>query len=133
VRALTVNDVPWDAERIAAIGQDRLGIIRPGNDWYWWFGGGYGSVWPWGVGNIVIEYEHGLDRPDPDLIRAAKIRWKSLMFERTSRSPLPDRSERLQTSEVGTVTVASESEWSTGIPSVDAAYARHPSPRPDFG
>lgn len=133
VRSLTVNDVPWDSDRIAAVGADRLGVIRPGVDFWWFEGGGFGSVWPWGVGNIVVEYEHGQDRPDPDVIRAAKIRWKSLMFERKSRSPLPDRSERLQTSEVGTVSVAAESQWSTGIPSVDAAYARHMSPRPDFG
>jgi hypothetical protein len=133
VRALSVNGVPWDSDRLALVGQDRLGIIRPGRDWYWQLGGGYGSIWPWGVGNIVVEYEHGLDRPDPDIVRAAKIRWKALMFERKSRSPLPERSERLQTSEVGTVSVASETEWTTGINSVDAAYARHPSPRPDFG
>jgi hypothetical protein len=133
VRALSVNGVAWDSARLSAIGADRLGIIRPGVDYWWFQGGGFGSAWPWGVGNIVVEYEHGLDRPDPDIVRGAKIRWKSLMFERKSRSPLPDRSERLQTSEVGTVTIAAESQWSTGIPSVDAAYARHPSPRPDFG
>lgn len=133
VRAVSVNGVAWEQDRVDAIGPDRLGIIRPGLDWWWFWGGGFGSVWPWGIGNIVVEYEHGQDRPDPDLVRAAKIRWKSLMFERKSRSPLPERSERLQTSEVGTVSLASESEWSTGIPSVDAAYARHNSPRPDFG
>jgi hypothetical protein len=133
VRSLTVDGTAWDSTRLAAVGADRLGIIRPGLDWYWWFGGGYGSVWPYGVGNIVVEYEHGMDRPPTDIIRAAKIRWKALMFERKSRSPLPDRSERLQTSEVGTVSLATESQWSTGIPSVDAAYSRYPSPRPDFG
>lgn len=133
VRSLTVNGEAWDSTRLTAIGSDRLGIIRPGNSWFWYLGGEYGSIWPWGVGSIVVEYEHGQDRPDPDIIRGAKIRWKALMFERKSRSPLPDRSERLQTSEVGQVTIAGESQWSTGIPSVDAAYARHPSPRPDFG
>jgi hypothetical protein len=133
VRALSVNGVPWTDDRLALVGADRLGIIRPGNDWYWWFGGGYGSVWPWGVGNIVVEYEHGLDRPPAEIVQAAKLRWKSLMFERKSRSPLPDRSERLQTSEVGTISIASPGLWTTGIASVDAVYQGYPSPRPDFG
>jgi hypothetical protein len=133
VRSLSINGVPWDSDRIATIGADRLGIIRPGRAWYPWFDGGYANVWPWGVGNIVVEYEHGLDRPDADIVRGAKIRWKALMFERKSRSPLPDRSERLQVSEIGLVSIATESQWSTGIGSVDAAYARHMSPRPDFG
>lgn len=133
VRAVTVNGVAWDQARVDAIGPDRLGIIRPGTEWWWFWGGGFGSVWPWGIGNIVVEYEHGQDRPDPDIVRGSKLRWKSLMFERKSRSPLPDRSERLQTSEIGVVSLASESQWSTGIPSVDAAYSRHPSPRPGFG
>ena len=133
IRALSVDGVAWTDDRIALIGPDPMGIIRPGNDWYWWWGGGFGSVWPYGIGNIVVEYEHGLDRPSVDVVAGAKLRWKSLMFERKSRSPLPERSERLQTSEVGQVSIASETAWSTGIPSVDAKYARHMSPRPDFG
>jgi len=132
VRAVSVNGVAWTSDQLTAIGADRLGIIRPGKSWVYW-GYGFAAQWAWGVGNIVVEYEHGLDRPPVDIVRGSKIRWKALMFERKSRSPLPDRSERLQTSEVGTVSLASESQWSTGIPSVDAAYARHPSPRPDFG
>jgi hypothetical protein len=131
VRALSVNGVAWSSDQITAIGPDRLGVIRPGVSWWWW--GGFGNFWPYGVGNIVIEYEYGMDRPPTDIVRGAKLRWKSLMFERKSRSPLPDRSERLQTTEVGVVTLATESQWSTGIPSVDAAYSRFPSPRPDFG
>jgi len=133
VRALSVNGVAWDSTKVAAIGKDRLGVVRPGVNWWWFFGGEFGSYWPWGVGNIVIEYEHGWDRPPTDIVRGAKLRWKSLMFERKSKSPLPERTERLQTSEVGVVSLAVESQWSTGIPSTDACYARYPSPRPDFG
>lgn len=132
VRALSVNGVAWTPTQLAAVGADRLGCIRPDSSWSWFWGIGSG-FWPYGVGNIVVEYEHGLDRPPTDIVRGARQRWKALMFERKSRSALPAQAERTQTTEQGVVSLATPTQWTTGIPSTDAAYARHPSPRPDFG
>jgi hypothetical protein len=137
VRALTVGTTVWTSDQLTAIGSDPLGIIRPGRAW-WWLGGidplyQYASYWPYGNGNIVIEYEHGMDRPPSDIVRGAKLRWKSLMFERKSRSPLPSQTERSQTTEQGVTTLAIEGQKSTGIPTTDACYSRWLSPRPDFG
>lgn len=134
VRAVTVNGTAFTSDQLTALGPDPLGILRPARSFWWfWDDRNYGSWWPYGQGNIVVEYEHGLDRAPVEVVRAAKLRWKSLMFERKSRSPLPDRSERLQTSEVGTVTLATPTQWTTGIPSVDAVYARYSGARPGFG
>lgn len=121
VRALTVQGVAATAPQLADIGADPLGLIRT-------VGG-----WPAGNGNIVVEYEHGLNRPPTDLVRAARVRWRSLMFERRTRSPLPNRSESYERTEAGLVKYGKETPFGTGIPSVDAVYGRHLSPRPEWG
>lgn len=125
VRALLVDGVAYSPTELTALGTDPLGLIRPRFCWP--------PVYVTGPGNIVVEYEHGLDRPPPDMLRATKTRWRSLMFERKSRSPLPDRSESFTRTEVGLVKYGQETPRTTGIPSVDAVYGRHPSPRPEFG
>jgi hypothetical protein len=132
VRSLTVDGVAWDQTQLDAIGPDPLGIIRPNRSWGWFYGTpSYADVWPWGVGNIVVEYEHGMDFPPATIVRGAKLRMKSLLLQ--NLSPLPDRAERLATTETGVVMLATESKDSTGIPTVDACYAKYFSPRPDFG
>jgi hypothetical protein len=120
VRAMEIGGEPVDPVDLAGIGADPLGLIRD-------------VEWPYGQGAVVVEYEHGRDRPTPDMVRAAKTRWRSLMFERHTRTPLPDRSEAFTRSEVGLVKYGQETADMTGIPSVDAVYQRHPSPRPEFG
>lgn len=119
VRAVTVGDTAWTGDAVDGFGVDPLGILR------------YEGGWTAGQGNIVVEYEHGLDRPPSDITRAFKLRAKSFLL--TTNSPLPDRAERIATTEVGLVTLAVASKDRTGIPEVDAALERHPSPRPDFG
>jgi hypothetical protein len=121
VRALIIDGVATAAADIAAVGADPLGLIRTGREW------------PVATGSVVAEYEHGLDRPSPDMVRAMKTRWRSLMFERKTRSPLPDRSEAFTRTEVGLVRYGQEGADATGIPAVDAVYARHASPRPGWG
>lgn len=119
VRAVTVGGVAWAQDRVDAFGPSPLGIVRVAN------------AWPAGVGNIVFEYEHGMNRAPTDIVRAARLRMKSFLL--TTQSPLPDRAERIATTEVGLVTLAIASKDTTGIPEVDAALARFPSPRPGFG
>lgn len=119
VRAVTVGGVAWTPDRVAAFGSDRLGLLR------------YDGGWAYGVGNIVVEYEHGLDRPPSDIRRVFPLRMKSLLL--SSKSPLPDRAERIATTETGVVILSVAGKEQTGIPEVDAALERHPSPRPGFG
>ncbi len=89
--------------------------------------------WPVGFNNVVVEYEHGHDSPNPEIVRAAKLRFKSLMLE--DRSALPDRAERVVTVDQagGSTVYASPTADKTGIPAVDAIYGGFPSPRPGFG
>lgn len=123
IRSLTVNGTAYDQAAIDSIGgPEPLGLVRYSTS---------GAPWPTGVGNIVIEYEHGLDRPPPTIIRGAKLRMKSLLLQ--NQSPLPDRAERIATTETGVVMLATENRESTGIPSVDACYLKFPGPRPGFG
>jgi hypothetical protein len=117
VRSLTVGGVAVVGAS-TLYGPDPLGILRRD------------AGWPVGYGNIVAEFEHGRDRPTPDIVRASKIRFRSLML--TLRSALPDRAERLATTEAGVFILASPTRDRVGIPEVDAAYQRAPQVRPGF-
>lgn len=127
VLSLTVGGQPVAQQTVDSFGQDDLGILR----WDAWWPGVEGVGWPYGQGNIVVEYEHGMDRPPSDISRVAKLRIKSLLM--TTQSPLPDRAERIATTEIGLVQLAVATRDTTGIPEVDAALARWASPRPGFG
>jgi hypothetical protein len=116
VRSVTVGGSAMTGASL--FGADRLGILRRE------------AGWPLGVGNIVVEYEHGWDRPPTGIVRATKLRFRSLML--TVRSPLPDRAERLATTEAGVFILASPTREKVGIPEVDAEYARVPDIRPGF-
>jgi hypothetical protein len=138
IRSISVRPTPGSAYAAMTAGQLAVvvggddGVIRidAGISWpttgYWW-----GAVWPMGRSNVIVEYEHGLDYAPPDLVRGAKIRFKSLVLQPTSA--LPDRAERIATTETGVVILASPSEDRTGIPEVDACYGRHSRPVPSFG
>lgn len=123
IRSVSVNGQAWSAGQLAGVGFSDAGVAYVSSGW----AAGITS----GSRNIVIEYEHGLDRPPPEIIRGSKMRFKSLVL--SGRSALPDRAERLVTVEAGTVLLASPSAEKTGIPEVDAIYGRYPSPRPGFG
>lgn len=137
VVSITVGGNAYTAGQIAVYGPDPLGVLRfdLGRGIVMGTSSGlassYAAGWTRGVGNIVVEYEHGMDRPPTDIVRGAKLRMKSLLL--TQQSPLPDRAERIATTEVGVVMLAVERYDSTGIPTVDACYGRYPSPRPGFG
>lgn len=124
VRAVTVNGVSWSGGQVAGLGFSDTGMIYVDT-------AVFGPPRLLGSRNVTIEYEHGHDRPTPDILRAAKLRFKSLVLQ--GRSALPDRAERLVTVEAGTVILASPTVDRVGIPEVDAAYARAVSPRPGFG
>lgn len=125
--------IPFDTNQLAAVAGGRDGVLRldSGFVWSttsWWV---WGWLWPLGRENIIVEYEHGNDFPPSDIRRASKRRFKSMALG--TKSGLPDTAERIAVTEMGTVLLASPDIDKTGLPEVDATYARHPSPRPGFG
>ena len=126
--ATTYGDamVAFDAGQLSRLPPAPDGVIRLDSGFFWpasaWWSGG---VWPMGRSNIIVEYEHGWDRPPATISRAGKIRIKNMLLEPTAAQP--DRAES------ASPTLGIPDRESTGIPAVDAAYARVPSPRPGFG
>lgn len=113
--------VSFTTDEIAGVAINPSGVISLSRGWHV------------GAGNFVVEYEHGHDYPPSDIRRASKLRFKSLLLE--GQSALPDRAERVVTVDQsgGSVTYGTPTPDRTGIPTVDAAYGRYPSPRPGFG
>jgi len=125
IRSVKIGNVTFDAPTTALVGFSDGGMIYLSQGWI--------PGVPPGFKNITIEYEHGRDQPPIDIVRASKIRLKSMMLQ--NRSPLPDRAERVVQVDPtgGTVVYGSPTYEKVGIPEVDAAYGRYPTPRPGFG
>lgn len=82
-----------------------------------------GDVFTDGRRNVIVEYEYGLDRPPPDLVREAKIRLRTVM--NANKSGVPDRASSFTMTDGGTFRLDMPGPAKTGIPTVDAAYARY--------
>jgi hypothetical protein len=125
IRSVKVNGVTFDVGSTALVGFSDAGMIYLSSGWI--------QGVPTGLRNITIEYEHGWDAPPTDIVRASKLRFKSMALR--AKSALPDTAERVITvdQQGGTVVYGSPSIEKVGIPEVDAAYGRFPSPRPGFG
>lgn len=76
-----------------------------------------------GYGNVVIELEYGLDAPPPDLVRAALVALRSRLH--IPNSPIPDRASSFTATEGGTYRLDMPGAFKTGLPMVDAVYARY--------
>ena len=75
--------------------------------------------------NVVVEYEHGYDRPPADILEAFFLRVRDVL-NRSNRG-VPDRATTF-TSDVGgtySLLVAGRGGSITGIPDVDVALRRH--------
>jgi hypothetical protein len=81
------------------------------------------NVFPAGAQNILVEYEHGHDRPPADLRRAVLRRARSRALMATSG--IPDRALSFTAENGQTFRLATPDAWSTGDPEVDAVYDRH--------
>lgn len=81
------------------------------------------AVWTLGTGNVIIEYEHGLDLPPDDLRRASLVRARTRL--NIHRSGIPDRAMSFQIAEGGTFRLSMPGAYKTGLPEVDAVYARY--------
>jgi hypothetical protein len=125
VRAVTVSGTTFSPTQVAAVGFSDSGMIYLSQGWI--------PGVPAGLKNITIEYEHGRDRPSPNIRRGVLTHFKSLCLQ--GRSNLPDQAERAVTIDTqgGQVIYGSPSKEKVGLPAVDAIYGAVPSPRPGFG
>lgn len=82
-----------------------------------------GNVWTAGNSNIIVEYEYGLNRPPADLVWAAKQRLRTRLT--MANSPVPDRAISFQVADGGSYRLSTPDAYKTGIPDVDAVYARY--------
>lgn len=80
-------------------------------------------TWTEGRGNVILEYEYGLDAPPSELKRKALLRLRSQA--NVGKSGIPDRALSFSTVEGGTYRMAQPSRYSTGIPDIDAVYLRY--------
>ncbi|SCL15064.1 hypothetical protein [Micromonospora inyonensis] len=82
-----------------------------------------GAVWTAGDGNVVLDYEYGADAPPADLVRAALTRLRDrLNFD---KKQVPDRAVSFTIQDLGTYRLSLPDAYRTGLPEVDAAYARY--------
>jgi hypothetical protein len=125
LRSVQIGNVVFSPSQVAAVGISDAGMLYLSQGWI--------PGVPLGYKNIIVEYEHGRDRPPPIIARAAMKHLKALVLEDTSN--LPDRAERtvMVDAQGGSVVYGSASAESTGIPAVDATYGKYPAPRPGFG
>lgn len=82
-----------------------------------------GAYWTEALSNVVVEWEYGLAAPPQDLIRAALVRFRSRL--NIHRSGVPDRATSFTAVDGGTYRIDLPGEWKTGLPEVDAVYARY--------
>lgn len=104
--------VALTAGELALIAPNRAGVLTRTS----------GEVWPYGHGNILVEYEHGLSYPIQTVQDAAILRLR--YFLNATRTAVPDRALSFSVAEGGTYRLAAAGPRSTGIPDVDAAYLR---------
>lgn len=84
-----------------------------------------GELWEKGRSNVVVEYEHGYDRPPTDVLEAFFLRVRDVL-NRSNRG-VPDRATTF-TSDVGgtySLLVAGRGGSITGIPDVDVVLKRY--------
>jgi hypothetical protein len=119
-RIRTVNDVdtstgvltPWASTDVTPISVGRSGVISSAR--------GFGS------GTVVVEWEHGYDRPPADLVKASILHLRHQLNTFVTSS-LIDRATQVQTIEGQNMQLATPGRFGfdTGIPVVDAVYQRY--------
>lgn len=91
---------------------------------------GDGGVWPCGRQNIVVAYEHGIDRPPSDLLRAILRRARYLFGQPTSG--MPEKATTFTANDAGTYSLLVEGRAGaiTALPDVDLLIKRYRFYRP---
>ncbi|GLY55217.1 hypothetical protein [Lentzea sp. NBRC 102530] len=82
-----------------------------------------GGTWTAGRGNVIVEYEHGLNAPAADLVRAMLVRFRS--FANVGKTNTPDRAKSFTTTDGTTYRVTLPDAYRTGLPFVDGIYSRY--------
>src|SRR5881396_675130 len=80
--------------------------------------------WPEGRRNVIVEIEHGLDAPPEDVRSMAMLRLRSIIGR--PKSTVPERAVSFTDPLGGVYRLTMPGAKATGIPDVDAAYARSP-------
>jgi hypothetical protein len=86
-----------------------------------------GGIWPAGRRNVLVEYEHGADMPPEEVRTAAKLHFRSVIGR--TKSGVPDRATSFTMPDGSTYRITLPGASTTGIPDVDAAYARNGEPK----
>lgn len=105
--------VPLSAAQLAALALSPDGMLRR-TDY---------AFWTEGLQNVIVEYEFGKDAPPRTLKEAALVRLRSLANKH--KTGVPDRAASFTAADGGTYRLSMPDRWSTGIPEVDAVYARY--------
>jgi hypothetical protein len=113
LRAVTVSGVAWTSPDVTAVPPADNGIARRPA----------GAIWPEGVGNIVVEYEHGWDYPPEEIRTAAMKRLRSRLTP--TSSGVPDRAVSWSAQDGGTYRISLPGKQTTGVADVDGVYERY--------
>jgi len=106
LRAVTVGGVVWPLDQAQVTSS---GVLT--------------TAGGWPAGPAVVEYEHGVDGPPPDLVDAVMLRAFSLLGR--AGSAVPQRAITWSAEAGGTYRLALPGARKTGIPDVDGPYERH--------
>jgi len=82
-----------------------------------------GDIFTEGRGNVIVEFEYGLDMPPADLVRQAYVRLRTVL--NIPKSGVPDRASSFTMTDGGTFRLDMPGPFKTGVPTVDAAYGRY--------
>lgn len=119
VRVVTLFDVvggtgvELTASELASVTSPAHGILQRTD----------GGVFPWGIRNIQVGIEYGLDAPNDAMVRAAITHCRSRLH--APRTGIPDRARTVTDANGASYTLAGMDPYSTGIDAVDAVYARN--------
>jgi hypothetical protein len=105
--------VAFDAGELAALQVSDDGTLRRVD----------GAPFTRGFGNVIVELEYGLDAPAAELVQACLTRFRSRL--NLNKTAIPDRASSFTISEAGTFRLDMPGAWKTGLPMVDAVYARY--------
>lgn len=115
LRAVVVDGAAWSPAAVAAVNPSESGVLMLAS-------GTWPAPFTVGRRNIVLEYEHGLDLAPFDIKKAAMIRLRSRAG--LTDTSVPYRATSFTSVEGGVYRLSTPSRERTGIPEVDAAYAR---------
>jgi hypothetical protein len=82
-----------------------------------------GDIFTEGRANVIVEFEYGLDQPPPDLVTSALTHFRTQL--NFNKSGIPDRASSFTMTDGGTFRLDMPGAFKTGIPAVDAGYARY--------